>query len=102
MEFQPSGWHLNLVPEIWIIIESNKSNFYRAYQKVDEVSKTMQSIMGVNNRCYWYFLTSNRWLTVHLDFLTSFIVFLVSIQFILQKETTAASEGETLARCLIK
>ena len=82
----------SFLPQILTIIQLN---VYRAYNKLDEVVETMQSTMNVNNRCFWTYLTGNRWLNVYLDFLTCAIVFLVTFQFIIQKDTTAAGDGES-------
>ena len=56
----------------------------------------MQSWQNKNNRCYWYFISGNKWLDVWLAMLTSLVVLVVTIQFILEKNTAAAAEGETL------
>lgn len=55
----------------------------------------MQSKQNDNNRCYWYFISGNKWLNIYLEMLTSLVVLVVTVQFILQKESTSASEGET-------
>lgn len=86
---------LTFVSSFFFKINRNISISKRAYKKVDETIATMQSWQNKNNRCYWYFISGKKWLDVYLEMLTSLVVMVVTFQFILARETTAAAEGET-------
>ena len=62
---------------------------------MDETIEIMQSWQNKDNRCYWYFISGDKWLDIYLEMLTSLVVLVVTFQFILQKDTTAAAEGKT-------
>ena len=68
----------------------------RAYNKIEEYENDLRHKIEINNRCYWYFLTGNRWLKFYLDLMSSMILLIVTVQFISNKNRTTAGDGKKI------
>ena len=68
----------------------------RAYNKIEEFESDFRSKVNVNNRCYWYYIIGNRWLKFNLDLMSSLMLLIVTVQFVAQKDRTAAGDGKMI------
>ena len=68
----------------------------RSYDKVEDFKKSFRLKIDNNNRAFWYYLQGNRWLNFSLNALASSILLIVSVQSVIQKESTSGGDAGLL------
>ena len=63
----------------------------RAYGVQDRFLKEGRRMLDNNDRAFYVFLCMNRWLTLRLETMTAFLIFLVSVFAITQRHTLSAA-----------
>ena len=68
------------------------SSTIRAYNAINRFEAQSNSMINLNNKCYWLSIIGYRWLGLRLDFLGNIVIFLTAALTVYDRENLTAGE----------